>query len=255
MALVDNLQAYWKLDESSGNAADATSNGNTATNNNTVTYSSGKINNGAFFARASSQNLSAGDSTSLSIVGDISISFWLYFTTLPSSGQVYGLVTKDTAGTSGRSYWIDVYNPSASYQLRMGIHADGGSTNFAYSYVTHSFSTGTWYHVVAKCTPANAIATKFEFYVDGTSKGNGTAANNGAGATAIYDSTTATVLGGYASTGVYHNGGLDEVGIWDRILTGTEVTNLYNGGSGLSYDSFGGGGGTVLPQFKGFARL
>lgn len=255
MALTDNLKAYWKLDESSGDAADATGGGSTATNVNTATYSSGKINNGVFFARASSQRLAATDSATLSIVGDISVSFWVYFTTLPSSGQVYGLVTKDTASTSNRAWWVDVYNPSASYQLRMGIHKDNTNTNFSYSYVTHSFSTSTWYHIVAKCTPTNSLATKFEFYVDGTSKGNGTAATVGTEATSIYDNTTALVMGGYDGAGVYHNGGIDEVGLWDRVITGTEVTDLYNSGSGLSYDSFGGGGGAVLPQFKGFARL
>jgi hypothetical protein len=30
-------------------------------------------------------------------------------------------------------------------------------------------------------------------------------------------------------------GDIDEVGIWSRVLTSTEVTQLYNGGAGLQY--------------------
>ena len=57
MALTDNLVSYWKLDESSGNAADSVGS-NTLTNTNTVTYSAGKINNGADFERDSAQYFS-----------------------------------------------------------------------------------------------------------------------------------------------------------------------------------------------------
>ena len=33
----------------------------------------------------------------------------------------------------------------------------------------------------------------------------------------------------------YYNGILDEIGVWDRELTSTEVTELYNSGSGKQY--------------------
>src|SRR3990167_551156 len=47
MALDTNLVAYWKMDESSGDATDSVAS-HTLTNTN-VTYGTGKINNGAAF--------------------------------------------------------------------------------------------------------------------------------------------------------------------------------------------------------------
>ena len=55
MALTDNLVSYWKLDESSGNAADSVGS-NTLTNTGTATYAAGKINNGVV-VNGSSQRL------------------------------------------------------------------------------------------------------------------------------------------------------------------------------------------------------
>ena len=73
MSLTTNIVAYWKFDESSGNAMDSTGNGNTLTNVNTVTYSAGKINNGANFVAASSQYFSATAAAPASGNGSFSI--------------------------------------------------------------------------------------------------------------------------------------------------------------------------------------
>jgi hypothetical protein len=37
------------------------------------------------------------------------------------------------------------------------------------------------------------------------------------------------------------NAQVDEFGIWDRQLTGAEVTALYNAGAGLPFSGFAGG--------------
>ena len=57
---------------------------------------------------------------------------------------------------------------------------------------------------------------------------------------------------GLAQSGLsYYNGILDEVGVWDKVLTPTEVTELYNAGAGKQYptgiNSFWNG---VLSYFK-----
>lgn len=229
-----DYKAMWHLSESSGSAFDSTANINTATNTNSVAFTTGKIYNSASTTRASAQRLGAPDSTSLSVTGTTSISFWLNLTTLPASGEVYGLITKDTAGATQRSYWVDYYNNAGTYQLRYGIHVDGGGTNYSSSYITQTFTAGTWYHVTVKTIPANSIGTKFEFYVDGVYKGNGTASNNGTGATSIYDSLTATYLGAYASAGVYMNGKLDEMSIRNTSVSFSQILTEYNNESSTS---------------------
>lgn len=36
----------------------------------------------------------------------------------------------------------------------------------------------------------------------------------------------------------YYNGMMDEIGFWDRAITGSEVTQLYNGGDGMTYTEY-----------------
>lgn len=72
-----NTAALWHLDESSGNAADSSSNGNTGTVAN-ASYSSGNLNNGLSFNGATA-SLTAADSTSLSLTGNFSVEAWTKF--------------------------------------------------------------------------------------------------------------------------------------------------------------------------------
>ncbi len=226
--------ARWHLSESSGSAFDSTANGNTATNTNSVTYTGSQIYNGANFVRASNQLLGAVDSTSLSITGNLTVSAWVYFTTLPSSGQVYGLLTKDSASASNREWWIDYYNNAGTYELRMGIHQTGVGSRFSYSYLNYTFTSGTWYKIDVKTTVANSAATKFEFFVNGVSQGNGTGADSGGTNTSISNGTNPVVLGGYNSAGIYHNGRIDEADITSGLKSASTIRTEYNNQSSPS---------------------
>jgi hypothetical protein len=42
-------------------------------------------------------------------------------------------------------------------------------------------------------------------------------------------------IGRAAADGENFDGVIDEIGIWDRALTASEVSTLYNGGVGLGY--------------------
>ena len=49
----------------------------------------------------------------------------------------------------------------------------------------------------------------------------------------IYHS--AATLTSLAFAGIYSNARVDEVGLWQRVLTDPEIAALYAGGSGLTY--------------------
>jgi hypothetical protein len=50
------------------------------------------------------------------------------------------------------------------------------------------------------------------------------------------DTTAAVNIGrGGVASPQYHDGRIDEVGIWKRVLTAAERTQLYNGGLGYTY--------------------
>jgi hypothetical protein len=68
-----------------------------------------------------------------------------------------------------------------------------------------------------------------ELFVDGVSQGTivaGSSLASGAG----FGVGNSTIVGG----GLY-NGSIDEAGVWSRALSQADVTELYNGGAGLTY--------------------
>lgn len=223
-ALTTSINNYWKLDESSGNAADSVG-GSTLTNTNTITYSAGIINNGANFSSASSQYFTTADTAALSVTGDTTWSFWLK----PSSpfGSTVDPVLIAKFLTSGQfSYYIQ-YNSSTN-TLFLVNSADGTNTGFA-SVATSALSAGTWYHF---CVVYTAATPLLQVYLNGTSQGT----NTNTLKTSIHDGTDPLQIGRYpAGASNYLNGELDEIGIWSRALSGTECSQLYNSGAGLQY--------------------
>lgn len=218
--------AYYKLDESSGNAADETGNGSTLTNNNTATYTTGKINNGASFATASSQSLSCASNTHVQPgSGSFTIAFWWKATTL-NPLQAQALVSKDTnTPANSRDFTIDTFGGDIRF------YSQGGAGGFATTGGTPALTTGTWYYVVARYDQPGAT---FKVMVNNANQA--TAANIGG-----IDSSTAPFRIGASSYSGFENyvdGVIDEVGFWKQYLTDQNCTDLYNGGSGLPYSSF-----------------
>lgn len=210
MALTDNLQAYYKLDESSGNASDSSGNGNTATNVNSTAYSSGKINNGASLVAASSNHFTIADAASVRVVNGWTVSFWIKPTSL-----VNGYVLNCRSGENGWGIGTDT---SGHILVYSGSGAFGNTTS------TATMSTGTWYHVVV-----DFEGTSTKLYINGSLDSTLSNANITNPNTTVYMGRKAT------SADTYQDGILDEVGIWSRALSGAEVTSLYNGGAGFQY--------------------
>lgn len=201
MALTTNLVAYWKLD---ANSQDATGNGHTGTDT-AITYNpgNGKIIQGAGFDGSSSK-ITYGPFT-FGIT--MSISFWLLG--LPSNGVFF----MDSTGS--RMY---MWFPGAAINTAWG-GADSGN-------ITHSLSGGTWAHIVFTTDGVNG-----QFYKNGITLG----ASMAFAPTSI-TSTVSRFGANFSDTaGTFLNTPLDEIGIWNRALSSAEITQLYNGGSGLTY--------------------
>lgn len=227
MALIDNLISYWKLDEASGNAADSVGS-NTLTNNNSATYSAGKINNGVNLVLASSQSLSIADAsqTGLDLVGDFTFSFWVKFTSLPANTYTQGLVNKDDA--SNHSFNTYLYNVSGTYYIAVAINSTYKVTSITWA----GAATGTWFYFTIRYTASTGVIT---CYVNDSSIGTATGLP-----TSIDNTAAAFKLGddGYnpgSTINGHLNGSMDEVGVWSRVLTSGEVTSLYNSGAGFQY--------------------
>lgn len=226
MALTTNLVAYWKLDESSGNAADSVGS-NTLTNSG-VTYGTGKINNGAVYDSSTDKlEISDASQSGLDLSGDCSFSFWWKGT--PQSHGTSSFIDKVSVTGDNRSYRLYFDNPSGSQTLEADIYQNGTGTIVDAFISSCSLSDNTWYHLAFTW---GASTKKGNWYVNGSALGELT----GSAATSIYNGTAPFRLGqARDSLNNSANGTLDEVGIWSRVLTSTEITELYNSGNGNQY--------------------
>jgi hypothetical protein len=229
-SLLTGLRGCWKLDESSGNAVDSSGNGYTLTNLNTVTYTSAKINNGA----------SGGSSnTNKALVIDTNLPLGMSYAQFATAWTWAGWVNEITAVTSSQFMGMQVQSGSTQRRNVYIVSRSGGTsgpiavaifdgTNNTYT-TSFSLTTGVPVFFVLSYT-----GTGFEMYINNS--------NVLSQSRAMSSSATANT-GGFGlltdrqgGAGFnWFSGWMDEVGVWDRVLTSDERTQLYNGGSGLSY--------------------
>ncbi len=210
-AWVSNLVSYWKLDGNSRDAFKFNNGTDTA-----ITYSNayGKIGQGAGFNGSSSVIRTA---TNVAFA-DLTFSAWIKTTSNS------GVIVADDSGPGQRIARMDVN----SHKLMFGLYTTGvGYVSSVLGATT--VDDGNWHFVVA--TRSVGI---YKIYVDGNLDGqlNGSAI--------VTDGTPITIgaeiyLG--SILGAVMNGAIDEVGIWSRTLSATEVSQLYGNGSGSSYST------------------
>jgi hypothetical protein len=202
MALTDNLLAYYKLDESSGDAVDSVG-GFTLTNTN-VTYGTGKINNGAVFNDAG-DNLTSSSVTSSSA---FTTSVWFKVGTMPSQ---CGIVDRYT--TTGWRIW------SGTTWNAILLTVNATSWTYALNPVS-----GTWYNLAWTFSSGTALLYLNGVLVDTKTGLTLTGVTN----LTIGNTSVATKNKGF-------DGVIDEVAVWSRVLSANEISDVYRGGLGNQY--------------------
>lgn len=220
MALTDNLVSYWKLDESSGNAADSVGS-KTLTNNGTITYSAGKINNGADFNGSSNYFSRTAETTGLS--NAFSISAWVKFNA--SGAQEYIFRYRPSSGDANEIRLVK----SAGNKLEGTIINPAGSGTGYKQYLGNTtLSTSTWYLVGLTWN-----GTSLKLYVNGVEDTPYSLVNDTSVGT-MTDTSRILGIGGWNGS-VFGNVSLDEMGMWSRALTSGEFAALYSTGDGQAY--------------------
>ena len=207
--LVDIL-SYWNLnDNGSGDVSlvDSTGNGYTLTNNNGVTLGTGIIGGDGVFNGVDQwlNNASFPPFNS----GDFTVSYWFNTNSLTAFQEHFSTRAQSTGGFHN-DFSIGTY-------LNVLFYYDGGA--FIGS---TSFSPSTWYNIVT----TNQSGT-LTFYINGSVEGT-------LPATLPYLNPFVSLGAAQNGTELY-NGQLDEIGVWNRALSPTEVSELYNGGMGITY--------------------
>jgi hypothetical protein len=216
--LLTGLAAYWKLEETSGTRADSVGTSH-LTDNNTVTSNPGIQGTAAQFTAANSESLSVVHNAALAVGNfDFSIALWVYF---------------DTVATS------HVFNKWAAGQGSYILYYDSGSGRFAWLLSTDGTVQDVHLPMDALGTP---LASTWHFITLIHDAAANTLTVQGDTTTAYVVAHSAGVFAGTAPVEIganlgspYLNGRVDEVGYWTRTLTGTERTNLYAAGAGVTY--------------------
>ena len=219
-----SLVSYWELDEASGTRIDSNDlNKNHLTDNNTVTQNTGKVGSAAEFTRLNSEYLTRASNASLQ-TGDIdqTICAWVYLNSKPAGTM---RIAGKTDNTTGAGYAIDWQNTADRFSFRMWQAGGGASLNAIASHFGAP-ALSTWYFVVARfdSVSGNGIIT----VNNGTKSATAKSASPGS-------DTVAFAIGANGDGTSFFDGRIDQVGLWKRYLTDTEVTFLYNNGAGRTY--------------------
>ncbi len=204
------MVAYYKLDSNSNDAAGSTNGSDT-----NITYSSGngKLNNGAGF---NGTNSTVALGTGLNLAGGgMTIAGWVYINT-NSLYQEAILNKRDVGGTMQYQFYVE--NSAAKLAFYTGTQYNS----------TSAVGSNGWHHVAV--TLSNSSNGNLTFYIDGVQSGTASSVNLGSGTSA----RVAIGSQGSADYDFFH-GAIDELGVWSRTLSSTEIANLYNSGSGLAY--------------------
>lgn len=218
MALTDNLVSYWQMEEPSGSRYDSVGS-NTLTDVNTVTSATGIYGIGGDFEASNSERLTRGAQT-WGVSNAWTWSFWYKPESFTGNPRIIFMGPDGGANnivigiTTGGKLFINLFNSSGT---GFKEYANGSST----------MSTGSWYHIVATWDGTNLLG-----YVNNSSQ---TFTKNVDNAGTMTDSSRGLVIGSTAAGTAPTDGVLDEIAIWSRALSTTEITQLYNGGLAYPY--------------------
>ena len=211
-----SLVGYWPMQ---GNSNDSYSTNNGTDTSASYSSSSGKV--GQYLVKgtgASYVSLPSGASVPLDLTGSRSIAFWIK--TSGNSGLVFGFGDSNAA-TGG--YVVSLGEAGAASGVLACLHGNGSGGGWYLG--TTAVNNGAWHHVAVVY---DASANTVKFYIDGS-----------------LDVTRSSVVSVASYSGNRRLGrrstldeaniiamNLDEIGIWSKALSATEVTDLYNSGNG-----------------------
>lgn len=218
--LTTSLTAYYKLEDEN----DYWSN-YILTNASSTPFNAAKINNGANFGTANTAKKLTNAYEITTAGASTSISLWVKLNTEIGSGfYQFAGVGADSKSPYTNFAIIYDYN-SGTRRLVFNRQRQNVANDSAFYTVT--LATTTWNHLVF--TYNGSVVSG---YVNGslvattTSSGDG---SSGIGTTLFIGAPSNSY---YSGAYDWSNAIIDEVGYWSKALTQTEVTDLYNGGSG-----------------------
>ena len=207
--LWNNIISYYTADNTP-NDATGTANGTLV---NGATYGTGKINNG-FSLDGVNDYVETG--TRIGFVGSQphTYSAWIKMSTVKNC-----IIISNSDVSNGDSIGIGATNKLTLYKGNVNNQSNGTTVLIA----------NTWYHVAISYSVYNGVSNNINMYINGSLEKS-----------AIFfigNSANAQIqkIGASISGTLIFAGLIDEPAVWNRELTATEITELYNSGSGKQY--------------------
>jgi hypothetical protein len=216
--LWNDLLAYY--------TADNTPNDSLGTYNGTLvngaTYGTGIINNG-FSLDGVNDYIDLGNNLDFDGSTPFTLNFWVNRTTT----KTVAIITKGEGASRYRGYRFLIVGG----ELQLSMNSDSTTGDVLYVKSNGVFTNGS----LQMCTvtyDGSKDVSGVKFYHNATLLTNTTINNDLVGTTS---NSVSAKIGGYIGINNFLNGIIDEGGIWNRVLTASEVTELYNSGAGKQY--------------------
>jgi hypothetical protein len=230
MALTDGLVSYWKCND----GTDALGVNDLVATNASFSSTYGKIGSG--FNVTGNGYLRKGAASNMPTT-EFSIGGWYHLSDL-SVNSFLMCFGRDTGGAAGGLPLI--------FHAANGIFSAECGSGVAHVNSTTTPSLNTYYFIVYTCDGTTA-----KLYVNANQQGGNVSQGSGAAA-----SSPGFCIGAYLNAATpplannyYHKGNGDESFIYNRAITQTEITQLYNNGAGLQYPFTIGNPGAFFQMF------
>ena len=223
MAQKDALVLYFTFDENKGNTVeDRSGNGNDGTINNASWTNNGKYGAALEFETAKWSYVEVADSPSLNPEIEISYMAWFVSDTYDNTR---GIVSKYTGAGTQRSYNLRLHH-NIMGALSTEISSNGAYQLGASTTDVHSEAIlvdGQWHHAAITFRAGEFL----RMYVDGELVNESEASAT----SSIFDNNTPLTVGTDFNEEEtrYFNGIIDEVAVFNRVLTDAEVQTAMNG--------------------------
>lgn len=210
-----NPYLWYHLNEAAGaTVTDSSSHGRNGTTINAPSWVAGKLNNCLQF-NGTTQYVNCGNVAGFEYNLPFSLECWVK--SITATGVIMSKL--DTGALRG---WQLIFS---SGKVTMFLYTSG--TNYIRKESNATYNDGNWHHIVMTYS-GNSLASGVNIYVDGSL----------VAMTVTQDNLNATIVNAFQFQLATRNatfclgGNLDEVAVYDTGLTGPQVTERYNSGSG-----------------------
>jgi hypothetical protein len=163
--------------------------------------------------------LDVGNISTLSSTTSFTISMWVNFANV-TGGTIMSIFTSGTSTSNRIEFVFNALN-----ELRFGVDESIGSCALDISSPTDYRSTNAWHNIIGTYDGTNVT-----LFFDGSQVST---------TTTSVPSTTSSTHGDDATIGrrtlggasLHFNGEIDEVAVWSSVLSGSNITSVYNSGS------------------------